>query len=69
MSRFWDTYSSGYYNQFWNAYSPDIFQECCRWLNENQFPPTLNATNISRLFSFLFYDFFVLLRHCFIRRF
>ena len=27
--------------------SPYIFQECCRWLNENQVTPTLNTTNIA----------------------
>jgi hypothetical protein len=25
----------------------DIFQECCRWLHENQFPPTFNTRNIA----------------------
>lgn len=39
--------SPGFYQEFWNTCNPDIFQECCRWLNENQFPlrriqPTLN---------------------------
>jgi hypothetical protein len=25
----------------------DIFNECCQWLNEGQFPPSLNSTNIA----------------------
>ena len=42
-----DGFSPGFYQQFWNVCSPDIFQECCCWLNDNQFPPSLNSTNIA----------------------
>ena len=37
----------GFYHQFWNTCSHDIFQECFRLSNENQFPPTLNTRNIT----------------------
>ena len=40
-------YSSGFYQQFWNLCSDDIFKECCDWLDTGSFPPDLNMTNIS----------------------
>jgi hypothetical protein len=42
-----DGFSPGFYHHFWNTCNSDIFQECCRWLNDNQFPPSLNSTNIA----------------------
>ena len=42
-----DGYSPGFYQQFWNLCSDDIFKECCAWLDTGQFPPNLNITNIA----------------------
>jgi len=42
-----DGYSLGFYHQFWNLCSDNIFKECCGWLDTSQFPPDLNITNIA----------------------
>jgi hypothetical protein len=40
-------YSLGFYQQFWNMCSDEIFKECCIWLDTGSFPPDLNMTNIA----------------------
>jgi hypothetical protein len=40
-------YSPGFYQQFWNLCSDDIFKECCNWLDTGIFPPNLNMMNIA----------------------
>jgi len=42
-----DGFNPGFFQQFWSVCNSDIFQECCAWLNNNQFPPSLNSTNIA----------------------
>lgn len=42
-----DGFNPDFYQHFWNTCSADIYHECCQWLNEGQFPPSLNATNIA----------------------
>jgi len=42
-----DGFNPGFFQQFWSICSSDFFQECCLWLNNNQFPPSLNSTNIA----------------------
>jgi len=42
-----DGFNSGFFQKFWSVCNPNIFSECCSWLNNNQFPPSLNSTNIS----------------------
>ena len=42
-----DGYSPGFYQQFWNLCSDEIFKECCDWLDTCSFPPDLNMTNIA----------------------
>ncbi|XP_024642261.2 uncharacterized protein [Medicago truncatula] len=42
-----DGFNPGFYQHFWSVCSEDIFKECCQWMNEGQFPPTLNSTNIA----------------------
>jgi hypothetical protein len=42
-----DGFNPGFYQHFWSTCSGDIYRECCQWLNEGQFPPSLNATNIA----------------------
>jgi len=42
-----DGYSPGFYQQFWNLCSDEIFKECCDWLDTGSFPPDLNMTNIA----------------------
>jgi hypothetical protein len=42
-----DGFNPGFYQHFWSVCSDDIFHECCQWMNEGQFPPTLNSTNIA----------------------
>ncbi|AES96179.1 hypothetical protein MTR_5g034160 [Medicago truncatula] len=29
-----DGFNSGFYHNFWEVCSPNIFQECCSWLND-----------------------------------
>lgn len=41
-----DSFNPSFYHQFWNVYILDIFQKCCLWLNNGQFLPSLNSTNI-----------------------
>ena len=36
-----------FFQHFWSVCNADIFQECCTWLNDNEFPPSLNSTNIA----------------------
>jgi len=40
-----DGFNPGFYQHFWSVCSDDIFNECCEWMNEGQFPPSLNSTN------------------------
>ena len=42
-----DGFNPGFYYHFWNMCSEDIFQKYCQWLNEGQFPPSLNSRNIA----------------------
>jgi hypothetical protein len=42
-----DGYNPGFYQQFWNLCSDEIFQQCCAWLDTGQFPASLNMANIS----------------------
>lgn len=42
-----DGFNLGFYQQFWTMCSDDIFNECCQWMNEGQYPSTLNSTNIA----------------------
>jgi len=42
-----DGFNPGFFQKFWSVCIPDIFSECCSWLNNNQFPPSLNSTNIA----------------------
>lgn len=42
-----DAFNLGFFQHFWSVYSSDIFQECCAWVNNYQFPPSLNSTNIA----------------------
>ena len=42
-----DGFNPGFFQHFWSVCNSDIFQECCAWLNNNQFPPSLNSTNIA----------------------
>ena len=36
-----------FFQHFWSVCNVDIFLECCVWLNNNQFPPSLNSTDIA----------------------
>jgi len=40
-----DGFNPEFFQKFWC--NSDIFSECCSWLNNNQFPPSLNSTNIA----------------------
>ena len=42
-----DGFNPGFFQHFWLVCSSNIFQECCQWLNNNQFSPLLNSTNIA----------------------
>jgi len=42
-----DGFNPGFYQHFWSVCSDDIFNECCLWMNDGQFPPSLNSTNIA----------------------
>ena len=42
-----DGFNPSFFQQFWSVCNSDIFQECCAWLNNNQFPSLLNSTNIA----------------------
>lgn len=42
-----DGFNPGFYQQFWNLCSDDIYKECVAWLDSDQFPPDLNMTNIA----------------------
>lgn len=42
-----DGFNPGFFQHFWSVCNNDIFNECCSWLNNNQFPPSLNFTNIA----------------------
>jgi len=42
-----DGFNPGFFQHFWVVCNSDIFQECCAWLNNNQFSPSLNSTNIA----------------------
>jgi hypothetical protein len=41
-----DGFSPGFYQQFWNLCSDEIFKECCTWLDTGTFPPDLNMTSM-----------------------
>jgi hypothetical protein len=41
-----DGFNPGLFQKFWSVCNPDIFSECS-WLNNNQFPRSLNSTNIA----------------------
>ena len=42
-----DGFNPGFFQKFWSVCNSSIFSECCSWLNNNQFPPSLNSTNIA----------------------
>jgi len=42
-----DGFNHGFYQHFWSLCRDDIYNECCKWLNEGKFPPSLNSTNIA----------------------
>ena len=42
-----DGFNPGFYQHLWSTCNGDIYSECCQWLNEGKFPPSLNATNIA----------------------
>jgi hypothetical protein len=42
-----DGFNPGFYQHFWSVCSEDIFNECCQWMNEGQFSPSLNSTNVA----------------------
>jgi hypothetical protein len=42
-----DGFNPGFHQHFWQLCSPDIFRECCSWLESGQLPASLNSTNIA----------------------
>jgi len=42
-----NSFYPGFYQHFWNTCSANIYYERRQWLNEGQFSPSLNATNIA----------------------
>ncbi|MCI28182.1 CNGC5-like protein, partial [Trifolium medium] len=42
-----DGLNPGFYRKFWPLIRREIFEACCMWLEEGQFPPNLNDTNIA----------------------
>jgi len=41
-----DGFNPRSFQKFWSVCNFKNFSECCSWLNNNQFPPSLNSTNI-----------------------
>jgi exonuclease III len=42
-----DGLNPGFYRKFWPLFGREFFEACCSWLEDGQFPPNINDTNIA----------------------